>query len=506
MGLPLWVGATVVCGRNWGRYSNNIFFIFVILMIYAGSRRLIPSTFHRSSNNSLFGGHTSSARQLKLFSKDDHKVINLPGLQKSKIVHFAGLIDTTREGKLFYWLFESAKAPEQDPLVFWMNGGPGCSSMDGLFLELGPFKLASNGKIILNEFSWHQFANIVFLDQPVGTGLSYTSSGSYARNDNDVNEQFYNFLVNFLNLFKAFTYSSDSAKLKSREIYLAGESHAGHYIPSMIKYIISRNKMSGENDIIIDVKGAIMGNPWIDPINQYDVSDFTHGMGIISATQKYKLKQLNKSCVEKLKKGQYNTKICFDLMDDIIASSGTPASSKVNMYDSRQYLQNSRSFPPGHEAVEAYMNRKDVRVAIHASDSPQIFVECADPPYNSLSHQDGKGVTAELAAILDLGIRVLIYSGQYDIICNHLGIEKSINLLFWSGRKGWLDTVPAVWMSSNIPAGYVKGYKNLKYVLVLHAGHMVPMDKPKVSMEMFSLFLKNEAFGARYNFILLINI
>ena len=122
--------------------------------------------------------------------------------------------------------------------------------MDGLFLELGPFKLR-NGEILLNDHSWHKSANLLFLDQPVGTGLSYTNSGTYAKNDNDVNEQFYNFLVNFLKLHE---------NLASRDIYLAGESHAGHYIPCMIKYIIEKNGISQKK---INVKGTLIGNPWL---------------------------------------------------------------------------------------------------------------------------------------------------------------------------------------------------------------------------------------------------
>ena len=108
------------------------------------------------------------------------------------------------------------------------------------------------------------------------------------------------------------------------------------------------------------------------------------------------------------------------------------------MYDARQYLKNQRlyiiqffssllcfiinylyrEFPPGHEAVESYMNRRDVRIALHATESPQPFVECADPPYNALSHQDGKGVTNELAYILESGMRLLVYSGNFVSVFN----------------------------------------------------------------------------------------
>lgn len=114
------------------------------------------------------------------------------------------------------------------------------------------------------------------------------------------------------------------------------------------------------------------------------------------------------------------------------------------MYDARELSKGSRPYPPGHEEVEKYLNRKDVRSALHASETPQAFKECTDPPYNALAHQDGKGVTNELAFVLDSKIPVLLFSGQFDVICNHLGTEKLLNRLKWSGREAWLKASTGV--------------------------------------------------------------
>ena len=104
------------------------------------------------------------------------KVTNLPGLNPPLASNqFAGFItiDKKNKGDIFYWLFEASESPDTAPLLIWLNGGPGCSSMDGLFLEIGPFKVAQDGKtLILNQQSWHHAANVLFIDQPLGTGLS----------------------------------------------------------------------------------------------------------------------------------------------------------------------------------------------------------------------------------------------------------------------------------------------------------------------------------------------
>ncbi len=80
-------------------------------------------------------------------------------------------VDSKNNGHLFYWYFEAETKPETAPLLIWLNGGPGCSSMDGLFLELGPFRVVNDkGAVETNPYSWHKVANMLFIDQPVGTG------------------------------------------------------------------------------------------------------------------------------------------------------------------------------------------------------------------------------------------------------------------------------------------------------------------------------------------------
>jgi carboxypeptidase C (cathepsin A) len=135
------------------------------------------------------------------------------------------------------------------------------------------------------------------------------------------------------------------------------------------------------------------------------------------------------------------------------------------MYDTRRFVKSTSVFPPGHEAVEKYLNRPEVRKAIHAIDTPHRYVECSDPPFNALSHQDGKGVTNELINLLNNDVRVLIYSGQYDMICNHLGTEKALLELAWKDQASYLATQPGVWIVDRQPAGYIKAFKNLQHLI-----------------------------------------
>jgi hypothetical protein len=96
---------------------------------------------------------------------------------------------------------------------------------------------------------------------------------------------------------------------------------------------------------------------------------------------------MNNECKSSLSQGIFNQKICFSLLDDIIDSSGVNGARKVLMYDARKWVHNTGVFPPGHEALEVYLNRADVRKAIHADTSNHKYVECADPPFLALTHQ-----------------------------------------------------------------------------------------------------------------------
>jgi len=120
---------------------------------------------------------------------------------------YSGTIDITTkkvdEGDLFYWWFESRNAPETAPVVLWLTGGPGCSSEVGLFYENGPYNFEADGKTLKsNPHSWNENANLIFIDQPIGTGFSkLDASGSFDRNEEEIADQMAQFMIKFLEKF-----------------------------------------------------------------------------------------------------------------------------------------------------------------------------------------------------------------------------------------------------------------------------------------------------------------
>ncbi|KAL5995230.1 calponin [Asimina triloba] len=192
-------------------------------------------------------------------SKDRDKITRLPGQPDVKNMDFAQYggyvtVDQDAGRALFYYFAEvvgSQHTTNNKPLLLWLNGGPGCSSLGyGAMEELGPFRVMSDGKTLYrNEFSWNNVANVLFLESPAGVGFSYsnTTSDYDACGDAATAKDSFVFLVNWLERFPEY---------KTRDFYVAGESYAGHYVPQLAHTILERNEL--HNKTYLNLKGIMV--------------------------------------------------------------------------------------------------------------------------------------------------------------------------------------------------------------------------------------------------------
>lgn len=155
------------------------------------------------------------------------------------------------KNKMFYIYFDSRATPSIDPLIIWLEGGPGCSSLFGATTENGPIflKKDKSGKVIAikSKYSWNSNANVLYVDNPLGTGFSILKSGPPVMTEEDLSEEFALFLKKWLLLPK---FSS----LLGRDLYITGESYAGHYIPWITVKLLKLEDPS------INIKGIALGN------------------------------------------------------------------------------------------------------------------------------------------------------------------------------------------------------------------------------------------------------
>lgn len=122
-------------------------------------------------------------------------------------------VDPENNGNLFFWHFENKHIANKQRTVIWLNGGPGCSSEDGALMEIGPYRVRDKNNLVLNNGSWNEFANLLFVDNPVGTGFSYVNTDSFIHELDTMADHFVIFLTKFFELFPHYELDDVSATL-----------------------------------------------------------------------------------------------------------------------------------------------------------------------------------------------------------------------------------------------------------------------------------------------------
>jgi carboxypeptidase D len=122
-------------------------------------------------------------------------------------------VDEEHHGNLFFWHFQNRHIGDRQRTVIWLNGGPGCSSMDGALMEIGPYRVRDGGQLEYNDGSWDEFANLLFVDNPVGTGFSYVDTDSYVHELQEMADEFVTFLERWFDVFPE--YEHDDVRMRN---------------------------------------------------------------------------------------------------------------------------------------------------------------------------------------------------------------------------------------------------------------------------------------------------
>lgn len=138
--------------------------------------------------------------------------------------------------------------------------------------------------------------------------------------------------------------------------------------------------------------------------------------------------------------------------------------------------------------VQPYLRRQDVRDAIHASDKLQGWTECNGVVGSAFSARNSPPSASLFPSLLEK-VPILLFSGDRDIICNHLSTETFVGGLTWNGAQGFGTEGPQDWVFQNEDAGFYHSARNLTYVLFYNASHMVPYDYSRRTRDMLDRFM-----------------
>ncbi|KAF1335614.1 Serine protease family s10, partial [Globisporangium splendens] len=443
---------------------------------------------------------------------------------------FSGYLPLANGGEAFYFLAESqSETSESDPVLLWLNGGPGASSLAGCFTENGPLFVNDDGRSVrVNEQAWNQNAHLLCIESPVGVGFSYNASGVYVADDVSQADDLYDALQQFFVKFP---------QLRANEFIISGESYGGIYVPTTARAIVEGNlKLQDSNsDKKINLTKFVVGNG-VNEFSGLSIMLYAYYHGIMS-TEEYQ--EVRTNCPN-LKEYEPSTALfdldldsqCGQTMMRVVTKlfmsqinmyniygtcAGTPEEGMKALVQALMTPQNGHPHPIGNPMtmclnstqLDVYFNLEDVRDAFHTkpeidrwygdaltTTSTKIYSGLAGLDPAKLEHAhllDYTGtlkqrVTPIWKELLAHGVKGVIYHGDVDMVCDFIGglwAVESLKLQRLGKRKTWSVELDGTQQTG----GFVEEFKGLTYVTVKGAGHLVPMWKPVEAKRMLDLFV-----------------
>ncbi|KAM2716094.1 hypothetical protein EV2_045619 [Malus domestica] len=420
------------------------------------------------------------------------KITRLPGQPQVNFQQYAGYVtvDEKQGRSLFYYFVEAQTDPASKPLVLWLNGGPGCSSVGGAFIAHGPF-LPSGDILLKNDFSWNREANMLFLESPAGVGFSYSENKSFYGfvNDDITARDNFEFLRRWFHKFPEY---------KNRDLFITGQSYAGHYVPQLAQLII-------QSKLKFNLKAVAIGNPLLEfNTDANSPAEYWWSHGLISdATFENLTSVCNYSEIfrQEAIRGGPLSPACDAVANQL--EREVPA-HLINQYDvtldvclssvEAQSFQLRKTVKInvciGDETV-TYFNRPDVQEALHARVTNwTICSNVGVLEYDMKDHEIP--MLPVLGDLVKSGIRVLIYSGDQDSIIPLTSTRTLVNGL--AKDLGLQTNVPyRVWVQEKQVAGWTQVYSDaLSYATIRGAGHEAPISQPERSLLLFTSFLRGK--------------
>ncbi|XP_047019709.1 retinoid-inducible serine carboxypeptidase-like isoform X1 [Helicoverpa zea] len=399
---------------------------------------------------------------------------------------------TVREGAhMFYWLFyTTADVPNYTdrPLVVWLQGGPGGSSTGiGNFEILGPLDLSLQER----NYTWVKNFNVLFVDNPVGTGFSYVDDLQHLTTTND------EIALDFVNLMRGFY--NDHPEFRGVPLYIYGQSYGGKMAIDMG---IRMHEAEQAGTIGSNLRGVAMGNAWISPVD----ATLTWGplllaAGLVDQDGHDEIQSHAREAERLFNEGLYEQSTMQWAATQQAVFRGT---TRVDFYNILTKMPVPNSIPDTSDGAYEFSKNMMIRNGISelSSETRQeeynlsvlmntLVKEALNIPQHVIwGSQSGavfdylrgdfmKPVTAGIEKLLtETDIILTKYNGNLDLICDTPGQILWVDRLQWPGAEGYKKAprLP-IWENDKLE-GYYKSYGNFRFFWINVAGHSVPRDNP----------------------------
>jgi carboxypeptidase C (cathepsin A) len=395
---------------------------------------------------------------------------------------YSGYIPVDDQGTyIFYHLYPSnggtnasATLNNTDPLILWMQGGPGCADWLGFFLENGPYTVVNTSTgtqiPVLTDINWNQGYNIMYVDQPPGTGFSPVGQNVSITNSMQAAEYMQTFLVSFFEIYSS---------LSQNKFYIFGESYAGHYIPSLASTLVA-NKATNNINLAGVAIGDGLVNPYYHALAWWQAS---FSVGIVDVQWRNEIQQMGLTAQSAFNQGNFSG--VSDIFNNIMGMLTETSETGVSDIDDYR-SDGDGSIPP----YEFFVDEANFRSAYGIDPSVQ-YSDCAEEVGSDFNSDVGVSYAGNITYLLNNNLPVLAYNGQDDMCIPIAGTRGWIDNLSWVNSKLWIATPTQIFKVDGQVSGTKKSYKGLSFAVIYKAGHMVPMYQPGVAKAMIDAFIQN---------------
>ncbi|TFK57058.1 alpha/beta-hydrolase [Heliocybe sulcata] len=395
--------------------------------------------------------------------------------------------------ELFFWYWPSSQSTSSEFLTIWLNGGPGCSSLEGFLEENGPVSFQPGSSApVQNPYAWTTVSDVVWIEQPVGTG--FTTGTPNINNEDELADQFYGFLEQFFALFP---------ELTSKKLFITGESYAGFYIPYIATRIVDASSAE-KAKLPLALQGLLINDGVYSSYitsEQAPIANFSavhqSTLGFTDA-QVASFQSKAESCGYQtiLDQLTYPPKGKIDLpngnKDTVSRSCDLFDQFYDEAYDANSCFDIYRIMdkcPTPSDHIEDYFSRSDVQTLLHVPGFGQ-WSECSNENVFVNGNDDSpytETLFPHLLSTLPRGIT--LWHGLDDAILFSLGDRITIQNLTWNGVQGFQSPPSTPLLLDGTQKGIYHSERNLTYIEVNSAGHMIPEDQPQLALHVFESVL-----------------
>ena len=398
-------------------------------------------------------------------------------------------VNATYGAKMFYGIRGDSnstfRADPRTPLVIWLQGGPGATSQFGNFLENGPQKLiidatAPGGyRLVEREHRWTKHANMLYIDNPVGTGFSYVENPmGYTTTDEQIGDELVEFLRGFI---------AKHQEYKQRDLWIFCESYGGK-MTAYFGAALAKAQLFPTTAMPVNFKGVSIGDGWVDPIAcMQSYPDYLYGVSQITDGQRAKASHYADLAQDSLEEGHgFDATNYWGEQQDYIMEK----TNNVNFYNILYYYDYTAD-----NQLNTFLSTNFTQENMAVLNASYPYNAQSNTVFSTLGNTFMRDGVSQIETLIDLGYSVNVESGQLDLIVDTLCIQRWMSKLSWSGLPKFLEAkdrqpiFPGGHDNGQNTGGFYQRYQNFTFWQIDKAGHMIPLDNPAMAETMFVMII-----------------